>query len=79
MKTRRSSPLTRGLRRASVLLRTTDARVVGSVLNSVFVAPSSPIANGYGIHLPVISANGMVFNVSNTLGRDGGTRADGSL
>jgi Zinc carboxypeptidase len=49
-----------------------DARVVGSVLNSVFVAPSSPIANGYGATLPVMSANGMAFNVSNTLGRQGG-------
>jgi hypothetical protein len=49
-----------------------DARVVGSVLSSVFVAPASPIANGYGTTLPVISANGMVFNVSNTLGRQGG-------
>jgi Zinc carboxypeptidase len=49
-----------------------DARVVGSVLNGVFVAPSSPIANGYGSNLPVMSANGMVFNVSNTLGRQGG-------
>jgi hypothetical protein len=51
-----------------------DARVVGSVLNSVFVAPSSPIANGYESTLPVISANGMVFNVSNTVGRQGGGR-----
>jgi hypothetical protein len=51
-----------------------DARVVGSVLNSTFVAPSSPIANGYGASLPVMSANGMVFNVSNTLGRQGGGR-----
>jgi zinc carboxypeptidase len=49
-----------------------DARVVGSVLNSTFVSPSSPIADGYGAALPVISANGMVFNVSNTLGRQGG-------
>ncbi len=49
-----------------------DARVVGSILNSVFVANTSPIANGYGPTLPVISANGMVFNVSNTLGRQGG-------
>ncbi len=49
-----------------------DARVVGSILNSVFVTPTSPIANGYGPTLPVISANGMVFNVSNTLGRQGG-------
>jgi hypothetical protein len=49
-----------------------DARVVGSVLNSVFVAPASPIANGYGPSLPVMSANGMVFNVSNTLARQAG-------
>jgi hypothetical protein len=49
-----------------------EARVVGSILNSVFVATTSPIANGYGPTLPVISASGMVFNVSNTLGRSGG-------
>ncbi len=49
-----------------------DVRVVGSILSSVFVAPTSPIANGYGPTLPVISANGLVFNVSNTLGRQGG-------
>jgi hypothetical protein len=55
-----------------VSVPSSDARVVGSVLNSVFVAPSSPIANGYGAGLPVMSANGMVFNVSNTLGRQGG-------
>jgi hypothetical protein len=55
-----------------VSVASNDARVVGSVLNSVFVAPSSPIANGYGAGLPVMSANGMVFNVSNTLGRQGG-------
>jgi hypothetical protein len=57
-----------------VSVATNDARVVGSVLNSVFVSPASPIANGYGPSLPVISANGMVFNVSNTLGRQGGGR-----
>ena len=49
-----------------------DARVVGTVLNSVLVAKSSPIAFGYGENLPVISANGMAFNISNTLGRTGG-------
>ena len=49
-----------------------EARVVGSVLNSVFVAKDSPIAFGYGANLPVISANGMVFNISNTVGRSGG-------
>jgi hypothetical protein len=46
--------------------------VVGTVLNSVFVAKESPIAAGFGANLPVISANGMVFNISNTLGRSGG-------
>jgi hypothetical protein len=46
-------------------------RVVGTILNSTFVAPASPIANGYTGNLPVISADGMAFNVSNTLGRQG--------
>ncbi len=49
-----------------------DSRVVGTVLGSVFVAKSSPIAFGYGEKLPVISADGMFFNVSNSLGRGGG-------
>jgi hypothetical protein len=49
-----------------------DARVVGSVLNTVLVAKDHPIAEGYGANLPVISANGMAFNISNTLGRAGG-------
>ena len=49
-----------------------DARVVGTVLNTIFVAKNSPIASGYGANLPVISANGMAFNISNTLGRSGG-------
>jgi hypothetical protein len=48
-----------------------DARVVGTVLNTVFVAPGNPIAFGYGIGVPVISADGMAFNVSNIL-RAGG-------
>jgi len=49
-----------------------DARVVGTVLGSTFVARSSPIANGYGPSLAVMSANGMAFNVSNTTAREGG-------
>jgi hypothetical protein len=49
-----------------------DARVVGSVLNTVFVARENPVANGYDANIPVISANGMAFNISNTLGRQGG-------
>jgi hypothetical protein len=49
-----------------------DARVVGTVLNTVFVARDNPVAFGYGPGVPVISASGMVFNVSNILGRTGG-------
>jgi hypothetical protein len=47
-----------------------DARVVGSVLNSVFVAPEHAVAWGFGgAPLPVMSADGLAFNISNTLGR----------
>jgi hypothetical protein len=49
-----------------------DARVVGTVLNTVFVDRDHPVANGYDLNLPVISATGMAFNVSNTVGRGGG-------
>jgi len=51
---------------------TGEARVVGSVLNAVFVARDNPVANGYETNLPVISANGMAFNISDTMGRQGG-------
>jgi hypothetical protein len=49
-----------------------DARVVGTILNTVFVARDNPVANGYDLNVPVMSANGMVFNVSNTVGHAGG-------
>jgi len=49
-----------------------DVRVVGTVLNTVFVDRDHPVALGYGLGVPVISANGMAFNVSSTLGRTGG-------
>jgi hypothetical protein len=49
-----------------------EARVVGTVLNTVFVARDNPVANGYELNLPVMSASGMAFNVSNTVGRSGG-------
>jgi Zinc carboxypeptidase len=49
-----------------------DARVVGSVLNTVFVDHESPVAFGYDQGVPVMSASGMAFTVSNTLGRAGG-------
>jgi hypothetical protein len=49
-----------------------DAKVVGTVVDTVFVATSSPIAYGYGKSVPVMSSDGLAFNVSNTLGRAGG-------
>ena len=49
-----------------------DARVVGSVLNTVFVAPNSPVAFGYGASVPVISDSGLAFNISNTINRASG-------
>jgi hypothetical protein len=49
-----------------------DARVVGTVLNTTFVNRENPVAFGYGTEVPVMSANGMAFNVSNTMGRSGG-------
>jgi hypothetical protein len=49
-----------------------DARVVGTVLNTVFVNRQHPVAFGYGPGVPVISAGGMAFNVSSILGRTGG-------
>ena len=49
-----------------------DARVVGSVLNTVFVAPNNPVAFGYGASVPVISASGLAFNISNTINRASG-------
>jgi zinc carboxypeptidase len=49
-----------------------DARVVGTVLNTVFVNHDNPVAFGYGAGVPVISSGGMAFNVSSILGRTGG-------
>ncbi len=56
----------------SLATATADSRVTGTVLSTVFVARNSPIANGYGLNLPVMSATGMAFNISNILGRSGG-------
>jgi hypothetical protein len=47
------------------------ARVVGSVLQTTFVTPQAAVAWGYGPSVPVMSANGMAFNVSNLQGRGG--------
>jgi hypothetical protein len=49
-----------------------DARVVGSVLNAVFVAKDNPVAYGYDANLPVMSAGPLAFNISNTVGHTGG-------
>ncbi len=49
-----------------------EARVVGTVLGSVFVSKDSPVAYGYSGSLPVMSQSGMVFNVSETVGGGGG-------
>jgi hypothetical protein len=49
-----------------------DARVVGTILNTVFVDRESPVAFGYEQSVPVMSAAGMAFTVSDTLGRAGG-------
>jgi hypothetical protein len=46
--------------------------VVGTVLNTVFVSPDNPISFGFGAGVPVISANGLVFNISNIFSRGGG-------
>jgi Zinc carboxypeptidase len=47
------------------------ARVVGTVLNTLFVTPNNPVAWGFGAAVPVMSAEGMAFNISNTVGRGG--------
>ena len=49
-----------------------DVRVVGSVLNTAFVAKDNPVAYGYGVNVPVMSASGLAFNVSNTVNRASG-------
>jgi len=49
-----------------------DARVVGTVLNTVFVDPDSPVAFGYGKSVPIMSADGLAFNIGNTLFGGGG-------
>ena len=49
-----------------------ETRVVGTVLKTATVAPDNPVAWGLDAGLPVISADGMVFNISQTVGRSGG-------
>ena len=45
-----------------------DVRVTGSVLDAVFVDRASPVAYGFGPRVPVLSGEGMAFNVSNLVG-----------
>jgi hypothetical protein len=58
-----------------------NARVVGSILDAVWVDKSSPIANGYDAgadpNLGVYSANGLAFTVADTI-YGGGRRRLGS-
>ena len=49
-----------------------DVRVIGSVLNAVFVSPGNPVAYGFGKAVAVMSADGMAFNVSQTVSRRSG-------
>ena len=46
-----------------------SARVVGTVLQTVFVERENPVAFGYGTGVPVISAHGMAFNISYIVGK----------
>lgn len=46
-----------------------DTRVVGSVLKTAFVQAQHPVVWGYTEAPPVLSAEGMVFNISNIVGR----------
>lgn len=48
-----------------------EAHVDGTVMNSVFVDRDSPVAFGYSTGVPVMSAGGMAFNISYTMGRGG--------
>ncbi|MCU1500409.1 MAG: hypothetical protein JWM47_4362, partial [Acidimicrobiales bacterium] len=43
-----------------------NAKVVGSVLNAVFVDKANPVSFGYSTDLPVYSEEGLSFDVSNT-------------
>ncbi|HEY3815282.1 MAG TPA: M14 family zinc carboxypeptidase [Caulobacteraceae bacterium] len=61
-----------GLAPGVSMARTGDVRVVGSVLDAVFVSPQSPIAFGFGKEVSVMSADGMAFNVSETTRARGG-------
>jgi hypothetical protein len=48
-----------------------ETRVVGSVLNAVFVAPRSPVAYGFGKEVAVMSDDGMAFNIRQTVSQRG--------
>lgn len=53
-------------------------KIVGSILKSVNIDASSPIAYGFGDSLPVYCDNGPIFDVSNVAGGRGGPRRLGA-
>jgi hypothetical protein len=53
-------------------------KIVGSILKSINIDSSSPIAYGFGDSLPVYCDNGPIFNLSNVAGGRGGPRRLGS-
>ena len=68
-----------GLAPGVSVARSGDVRVVGSVLDAVFVSPQSPVAFGFGKEVSVMSADGMAFNVSQTTALPRRSPADGPL
>ncbi|MFQ5740065.1 MAG: M14 family zinc carboxypeptidase [Acidobacteriota bacterium] len=61
--------VTAGLTHGVSIARPQHLKVIGSVLQSKFVDPSSPIAYGYGDRLSIFCSNGPIFNLSNRVGR----------
>jgi hypothetical protein len=53
-------------------------KIVGSILKSINIDATSPIAYGFGDNLPVYCDNGPIFNISNIAGGRGGPRRLGS-
>jgi hypothetical protein len=59
------------------IARSTRLKAPGTVVRAKFVDQASPIAYGYGEHLSVYTSNGLIFNLSSTLGGGRGRRAGG--
>ena len=60
------------------LQRPQRLKLVGTVLRSKLVDPTSPIAYGYSDALSVYEDDGYIFNLSNVAGGRGGRRAPGN-